>query len=417
VSRSTTERAPLLSRPLASYYLVLGSTFLLLALGLVMVLSASSVTSYAASGSSFSIVSKQATWAVVGIPTFYAASRLPTRFFRMLGYPLLIASIGLLLLVPLIGKSVYGATRWLDFGPIQIQPSELAKLALLLWGADLFARKQRLLGDWRHLLVPFLPVLAFVVLLVMLGNDLGSTIILLILGFALLWTVGAPGRIMGLLAAAGVAGVTLLAIVEPYRLRRLTAFLHPERDPSGASYQVIQGLYGLASGRWFGVGLGASRQKWQYLPNAYTDFIFSIIGEELGLIGCLAVLPLFATMAYAGVRIARRATDPFSRLVAGAVTTWMLGQAIINMAAVTTLLPVTGITLPLVSFGGTSLVITLFALGILAGVARREPEAAQALAARGSLVSRLRRRPAYPEPTGQPSSPRRETAPVTVADR
>jgi cell division protein FtsW len=251
----------------------------------------------------------------------------------------------------------------------------------------------------------------------MLGNDLGSTIILLILGFALLWTVGAPGRIMGLLAAAGVAGVTLLAIVEPYRLRRLTAFLHPERDPSGASYQVIQGLYGLASGRWFGVGLGASRQKWQYLPNAYTDFIFSIIGEELGLIGCLAVLLLFATMAYAGVRIARRATDPFSRLVAGAVTTWMLGQAIINMAAVTTLLPVTGITLPLVSFGGTSLVITLFALGILAGVARREPEAAQALAARGSLVSRLRRRPAYPEPTGQPSSPRRETAPVTVADR
>jgi cell division protein FtsW len=222
---------------------------------------------------------------------------------------------------------------------------------------------------------------------------------------------------MGLLAAAGVAGVTLLAIVEPYRLRRLTAFLHPERDPSGASYQVIQGLYGLASGRWFGVGLGASRQKWQYLPNAYTDFIFSIIGEELGLIGCLAVLLLFATMAYAGVRIARRATDPFSRLVAGAVTTWMLGQAIINMAAVTTLLPVTGITLPLVSFGGTSLVITLFALGILAGVARREPEAAQALAARGSLLDRLRRRSAYPEPTAQPSSPRREAAPVTVADR
>ena len=413
MSRTSSERVPLLSRPLASYYLVLGSTMLLLALGLVMVLSASSVTSYAESGSSFSIVTRQATWAAVGVPTFYVVSRVPTRYFRALGYPLLIASIALLMLVPLIGKSVFGATRWIDLGPIQIQPSELAKLGMLLWGADLFARKQRLLGEWRHLLVPFLPVLMLVVLLVMLGNDLGSTLVLLILGFSLLWIVGAPGRIMGILAAAGLAGVTMLALVEPYRLRRVTAFLHPERDPSGASYQVIQGLYGLASGRWFGVGLGASRQKWQYLPNPYTDFIFSIIGEELGLIGCLAVLLLFGAMAYAGVRIARRATDPFSRLVAGAVTTWMLGQAIINMAAVTTLLPVTGITLPLVSFGGTSLVITLFALGMLAGVARREPGAAQALAARGTLVARLRDRAARERP--EPSA--RRAAPVTVAER
>jgi cell division protein FtsW len=413
VSRAHPERVPLLSRPLASYYLVVGSTLLLLALGLVMVLSASSVTSYAESGSSFSIVTRQATWAAVGVPTFYAVSRVPTRYFRALGYPLLLASIVLLMLVPVIGKSVFGATRWLDLGPIQIQPSELAKLGLLLWGADLFARKQRLLGDWRHLLVPFLPVLMLLVLLVMLGSDLGSTLVLMILGFSLLWIVGAPGRIMGLLAAAGVAGVTMLALVEPYRLRRVTAFLHPERDPSGASYQVIQGLYGLASGRWFGVGLGASRQKWQYLPNPYTDFIFSIIGEELGLIGCLAVLLLFGAMAYAGVRIARRATDPFSRLVAGAITAWMLGQAIINMAAVTTLLPVTGITLPLVSFGGTSLVITLFALGMLAGVARREPGAAQALAARGSLLDRLRRR----TERERPETGARRAAPVTVGER
>jgi cell division protein FtsW len=390
VTRADSQRTPLSQRPLTSYYLVVGATMLLLVVGLVMVLSASSVVSFTRSGSSFSVFDRQAVWAALGVPAFWVASRLPVRAFRALGYPLLIASIGLLGMVPFLGAARFGATRWLDLGPVQLQPSELAKLGLLLWGADLFVRKQKLLGDWRHLLVPFLPVTLLLVVLVMAGRDLGSSIVLLILAFSLLWVVGAPGRVMTALTSCCLSGVALLAVVEPYRLRRVTAFLHPDKDPTGASYQLLQGLYALGSGGWFGVGLGASRQKWQYLPNAYTDFIFAIIGEELGLVGCLAVILLFATLAYAGVRIAWRTTDPFSRLVAGAVTTWMLGQAVINMGAVTKLLPVTGITLPLISFGGTSLVITMFALGALAGIARREPGAAEALAAREPLRRRLR---------------------------
>jgi cell division protein FtsW len=389
VTRPEPERVPLLARPLTSYYLVLGATMLLLVLGLVMVLSASSVTAFTRSGSSFSIFDRQAVWAALGVPAFWVASRLPVRALRVLGYPLLLAAMALLAIVPLVGSARFGATRWLDVGPVQLQPSELAKLGLVLWGADLFARKRRLLGDWRHLLVPFLPVVVTLVVLVMLGRDLGSTLVLLVLTFALLWIVGAPGRVLAVLTACCAGGVTLLAMVEPYRLQRVTAFLHPERDPSGASYQLLQGLYALGSGGWFGVGLGASRQKWQYLPNSYTDFIFAIVGEELGLVGCFAVLALFGTLAYAGVRIARRTTDPFSRLVAGAVTTWMVAQALINMGAVTKLLPVTGIPLPLISFGGTSLVVTMLALGALAGVARREPGAAAALAAREPIRRRL----------------------------
>ena len=376
-----------LERPLSSYYLLLGSAGLLVALGLVMVLSASSVTSYASSGSSFTIAEKQAMWLAVGLPAMWVAMRLPVRFYRWLGYPLLIGAIALLfvVLVPHVGVNVGGATRWIALpGGMQVQPSEFAKLALVLRGADLLARKEKRLAETRHLLIPLVPLTFVMVLLVMIQPDLGTTTVLLIIMLALLWTAGTPVSVFtGLGVLVGIGG-GLLAVTEPYRLARLTGFTNPcaVAKAQDAGYQACQGLYALSSGGWFGLGLGASREKFGYLPNQYTDYIFAIIGEELGLLGTTVVLVLFAVLGFAGIRIAQRCPDRFSQLAAAGVTAWLLGQALVNMGAVVGLLPITGIPLPMVSFGGSALVPTLFALGMLGSFARREPGAAKALAAR-----------------------------------
>jgi cell division protein FtsW len=378
-------RLPFLARPLTSYHLILWSSGLLVTLGLIMVLSASSVRSYALDGSSFALFDKQAAMLLVGLPLLAIASRMPVRVWRWLGYPLLLLSLfGLaLVLVPGIGTKVSGSTRWIDLGPLQVQPSEAAKFALALWGADLLVRKKKRLHQWKHLLIPLLPVTALFAGLVMMEPDLGTTIAMVIVVLALLFVVGAPLRMFGIVVAimGSLAGV--LAVAEPYRLARLTSFADPAAHASGGGYQAIQGLYALGSGGWTGLGLGESREKWAYLPNAHTDFIFAIIGEELGLVGTLSVVALFGLLAYAGYRVASRNRDPFSRLAAAAVTTWLVGQAIINMGYVVGLLPVTGIPLPLISFGGTSLVLTLLAVGMLASFARAEPGAVAAIAARG----------------------------------
>ena len=391
-------RAPLLARPLTSYYLVTGSALLLTGIGLVMVLSSSSVTSYRASGSSFAVFQKQLLWVVLGLPAMWLAVRIPVRAVRVLAWPLMAASIiGLLLVfVPGIGAPpVNGATRWIQIGSFTAQPSELAKLALILWAADVYARKESLLDDWRHVLVPLLPMTCLLSILVMVEPDMGTTLVILSTTFAMIWVVGAPGRIVALLGGMGAALVTLLAVVEPYRFARLVGFV----DPCGAAkrlaegYQGCQGLYAIGSGGWFGVGLGQSRQKWSgYLPNAHTDFIYAIIGEELGLAGTLLVLVLFGILAYAGVRVAQRSRDPFVRLAATGITAALIVQATVNMATVTGLLPITGIPLPLISFGGSSLGVSLFSIGLLAAFARNEPGAREALAARGpTAVLRARR--------------------------
>jgi cell division protein FtsW len=382
-----------LDRPLASYYLILGTAGLLVVLGLVMVLSASSVASYSATGSSFTIAARQAAWVALGLPLAWAASRLPTRCYRMLAYPLLLASLALLgaLLVPGIGAQVNGATRWIDLpGGLLLQPAELAKLALVLWGAELLARKQHLLGRVSHLLVPLLPVTLLMAALVMLEPDLGTTSVIVLIFLGLLWTAGASGRLFGAAVGTVAGAVGLLAVTEPYRLARLVSFANPFAHPHGSGYQAVQGIYALASGGWWGVGLGASREKWDYLPNQYTDYIFAIIGEELGLIGTLSVLALFAVLAYTGFRIARRSTDRFRALAASAATIWLLGQALINMGYVVGLLPVTGVPLPMVSYGGSTLLPTLFAIGMLASFARQEPGAPEALAARRRPAAAVR---------------------------
>jgi cell division protein FtsW len=362
-----------LARPSAAYHLALGSGALLVLLGLIMVLSASSVASFASSGSSFSVFEKQALWFALGLPGFVLGLRLPTRITRRLGYPLLLLSMAMLVavLVPGVGINVYGATRWIPLGAgLQIQPSEFAKVALVLAGADLLARKHKRLGEMRHLLIPLVPITIVMALLVISEPDMGSATVLVVILLALLAIAGAPRRVFLGTFATLASGFGLLAVTEPYRLARLTSFTDPFQTASAGGYQTVQGLFAIASGGWWGLGLGASRAKWGYLPNQYTDYIFAVIAEELGLLGGLVVIALFAVLGYAGFRIAQQAREPFQQLVAGGITAWIVGQALINMCAVVGLLPVTGVPLPFVSFGGSSLVFTMFALGVLGAVGR-----------------------------------------------
>lgn len=371
-ARRTPAGMSLLQRPLAAYHLMLASTLLLLAIGLVMVFSASSVRAYADTGSVFSIGLKQATFILVGLPLMYVASRLPVRVYRAAAYPLLLVSLGLLVAVLVIGKEVKGATSWIPL-PLgfNLQPSELVKPALALWGADLLVRKHKLLGEHRHLLVPLLPVTGLVLLLVMLQPDFGTSVAICSVVVGLLWVAGTPIRLFGVLCAVLAAGAGLLAISSPHRVARLLSFRDPFADAEASGYQAVQGFYALSSGGWFGLGPGASREKWSGgLPEAHTDYIFAIIGEEFGLLGTLSVVVLFAALIYSGVQVAQQTADPFVRLVTSAVTAWFACQAILNMGAVVGLLPITGIPLPLMSFGGSAMLPTLASIGMLLSFAR-----------------------------------------------
>jgi cell division protein FtsW len=374
-------------RPLANYQLLLGATLLLLVLGLVMVFSASSVESYANSGSTWGVSARQVMWAGLGLPLMFVASRLPTRFFRAIAYPVLAVAIGLLVLVliPGVGVEVNGSQNWLRIAGFQLQPSELSKIALVIWGADLLARKDKLLDDSKHLLVPLLPVSALLLLLVLAGGDLGTSLILMVIVASLLFFAGARWSVLLGLGGIALSAVLFMSFTTGYRKARLTSWLDPAADPLGSGWQALHGTYALASGGWWGLGLGASREKWGALPEAHTDFILAIIGEELGLVGTLVVLVLFATIAFAGYRIAIGTQDPFVRLASASVTAWFVMQAIVNMGAVLGILPITGVPLPLVSYGGSSLVATLGALGMLMAFARNEPDAAAAIKARRAL--------------------------------
>jgi cell division protein FtsW len=383
--RTLTALLAALDRPLTSYYLVVGITTLLLGLGLVMVLSTSSVQQLNQGGSPYSGFQHQLIGVVLGLPCMWVAARCAPTVFRAAVYPLMFIAVIALLLTPVIGVTSGGATRELVIGPIAFQASELAKLAFLLWGADLLARKEKLaqLDDWRYLLIPLLPGAGFLCLLVMLGDDLGTTFVLLLIFLALLWVVGTPLHLyVGMLGLIGLA-LLLLIVVARYRLGRLTSFFNPQGGPTGPDMQSIQGKWAVGSGGWFGVGLGASRQKWGWVPDDTTDFIFAIIGEELGLVGTLCVALLYGGLAFAGLRIARRVQDTFVRLAAAGATIWIVGQAIVNIGAVIGLIPITGVPLPLVSSGLSSLVVTMVTLGMLMSFAKREPGAAQALAEAG----------------------------------
>jgi cell division protein FtsW len=296
---------------------------------------------------------------------------------------------------------------WLYLGPLQLQPSELAKLALAVWVADVLVRKGERVGVWRDLSRPLFTVAGLLFLLVGY-NDLGTMLCLVILFVGMLWAAGVRLRVFIGMAVVGVLGVLALIYLpgNAYRLGRLQAFTDPEAYQLGPAYQVRQGLYAIADGGWFGVGLGEARLKWGWLPNGHNDFIFAVIAEELGVAGCFVVLGLFAVLAYTGLRIARRVTNPFRRYVAAGVATLIAGQATLNIAGVVGLMPVTGLPLPLISDGGSALVVTLAMIGILASFARAEPAAAAALHARPpGRLTRLLWAPLPPRPVAAPERP------------
>jgi cell division protein FtsW len=348
------------------------TTFALVVLGLIMILSASSVTSFANYGSSFLFFKRQLFWAALGVVAFCGLARLDYRRLKGLGYPALGVSIVLLgaVLVPGLGITAGGSSRWVGIGPLSFQPSEVAKLALVLFVADVLARKrERSLVVFAHTFIPLFPALGALAILVMLQPDLGTTLLLGAIGLGMLFVAGAPLLYVVPLCLAASGAAVAAALAEEYRRARILAFLDPWSDPLNTGYQTIQSLIALGSGGFLGVGLGASRQKWSYIPNAHTDFIFAILGEEMGLLGTLAVLGLFGLLAYVGVQTARRAPDRFGMLLASGVTLWVTAQALVNMGAVTAALPITGVPLPLVSFGGTSLVVSLAAMGVLTNIA------------------------------------------------
>src|SRR5689334_22272035 len=330
-----------LERPLASYQLILGTSGLLLGLGLIMVLSASSVWSQEqlASHDMFGVFKKQLAFAVLGLLGAYLAARMPLAALRRLVTPVLAIIVGLILATytPL-GMEINGNRNWLRLGPgLQVQPSEFAKLAVVLWIANLYARRPP--GTPRQMILPMVPVTAAVAGLVVFQDDLGTALVLFAVIVGMLWVAGLPGRFMGIvLAGLGVVCIYFVATA-PHRVARLLSFLNPSADPDTTGYQAIHAFMGFARGGFWGVGLGGSRQKWGSLPEAHTDFILAIIGEELGLFGSLVVLILFLLLAIAGFRIATRTKDPFARYAAAGIVTWIMAQATINIGRVLGLLP------------------------------------------------------------------------------
>jgi cell division protein FtsW len=380
-----------LDSPVTTYYALLGATILLLVIGLVMVLSASSVTSYQASGSSFTVFKSQLVFALAGIPPMFLASRVPIRVWQRLAWPAVLSAIVLQSLVfSPFGVSVNGNRNWLAFAGQRLQPSEAAKIALVLWAATVLSRKRSSLSSWSHVVVPVIfPVGIVVIGLVLAGHDLGTGLVLLLVLAAVLFAAGAPARIFVTAAVAMTALVLVLARSSPSRMARIHAWISGScSDQWSTCFQSIHGKYALADGGWWGVGLGASREKWSWLPEAHNDFIFAIIGEELGLVGALTVLALFAVLAWACYRLVARSDDAFVRIATGGIMVWILGQALINVGAVIGMLPVIGVPLPLVSSGGTALLTTMFGLGILLSFARQEPDCRAALAGRPSLLRR-----------------------------
>jgi cell division protein FtsW len=372
-----------LDRPLTAYYLLIGASVLLLTIGLIMVLSASSVYSFKFhDGDSYAVVKRQLMWVVIGLPCAWLASRVSHQWVRRLAYPAFSISLVLLLLTALVGVERNGNTNWLGVGPLVIQPSEIAKLSLVIWAAHIYANKDRRLGNLHQIMVPVVPGILLATGLVIVGQDLGTALVLFAILIGMLWVVGAPMRFFALVTSMLSVGVLGLAAAKPERFARITTFADPFKDFHETGWQPAHGLYAVSSGGIFGQGIGASQQKWGTLPEAHTDFIFAVLGEELGLVGCLLVVGLFLTIAFAALKVARETADPFVRYASFGIVVWLLGQMIINVGMVLALLPVIGIPLPLVSYGGSSLLPTLAALGLLVGFARREPAAARALAQR-----------------------------------
>jgi cell division protein FtsW len=360
--------------PRASYFLILGCAMALTVIGLVMVLSSSSVENIGEFTGSYDLFIRQGIFAVIGIGAMFVLSRLGTERLRKLAWPAIVLAVFLLLLVitPL-GHEVNGNQNWLKIGSFTAQPSEAAKLALALWAAAVLERKGRLTGQLKHAVVPVLfPVGTILLGLVMFGRDLGTAMVLMLIMATVLFLAGTKLRYFLIAGGIGLAAAVMMALVSANRMVRIQAWLGECDFPTEPCYQPDHGMFALASGGWWGLGLGQSRQKWSYIPEAENDFIFTILGEELGLVGTLLVIALFAGLAVGMFRVARRTDSAFVRICTGGILIWIVGQAFINIAMVTGLLPVIGVPLPFISYGGSALTFVLGAVGVVLAFAREE---------------------------------------------
>ncbi|WP_241981402.1 putative lipid II flippase FtsW [Cryobacterium algoritolerans] len=369
----------------ASYFLLLGTTLFLLVFGLVMVLSSSSVDSYLENAGFFGTVLRQGGFALVGVPLLLVVSRLPLQFWRRVAWPTLVVSCLLQCLVVFtpLGITVAGNTNWLSLGGIQFQPSEAIKLALVIWLGMILSQKKDKLDDWRHVYIPVFGVGGGAVLLVLIGGDLGTVMIMAGILFGALFFAGVRLRLLAIPLVIGTVLALLVAVSSSNRMTRILSFLGTGCDAvdgtiSSACWQPLHGTWALANGGIFGVGLGNSKAKWSWLPAADNDYIFAIIGEELGLIGAIVVLCMFILLAFSFIRIMRTSRSLQAKVSTAAVLVWVIGQALVNIGVVLGVFPVLGVPLPLVSAGGTALLSTLVAIGIVLSFARGDHEDADA---------------------------------------
>lgn len=352
-----------------SFWLIVVLVTILCLTGVVMVLSASSIASLRQYGSPWHFFIRQLGWLAVGSLGFALALRVDHQRWRPFARPGMVVCVGLLfaVLVPVIGVRTSGAFRWLGTSSLQLQPSELAKLALVVFAADLLDRRAGAVS-WRYQMMPVVGLLVLVGVLVMAQPDMGTTMVLACIAVGMLYTAGIPGRPLSGLLAGGSGAFLLLAVAAPYRWRRMTAFLNPSKDPTNTGYQATQALLALSHGHVLGDGIGSSIASYGYLPNAQTDFIFAVIGERFGFAGAALVLSLYALIIWRTLRIIVAAKNLFGALIATGVVAMLLFQVFVNVGVAVGILPVTGLTLPLMSYGGSSVLTTFLALGLLQSI-------------------------------------------------
>jgi cell division protein FtsW len=372
---SNQQRETFFTKPVNLYYMLLGSTLGLSILGLVMVFSASSIYSLGAKGSSYAIVLRQFIFLLISIPMAWVFSRLSLAQWKLIARFGFLVSIILLGIVQIFGKSVNGNHNWISLGFVDVQPSEVAKFLMIVWAGFMLAKQERSGVEHTVVLKYIAPAFLICIALVMRGGDLGTACIFACILAGLLWVSGLRLGIFGAGLSIGLVGLTIAIYTTPYRLERFMVFLNPFAEDQYKHYgwQPAHSLLGLASGGIFGVGLGASRQKWGNLAEAHTDFIFAVIGEELGLFGTIATLLLLSILIFSIFKLALRANDPMVRYVASGFGCWIAIQSILNIGSAISVLPVVGVTLPLVSYGGSALISTYMGIGFVLGAARRDP--------------------------------------------
>ncbi|CAB4672549.1 unannotated protein [freshwater metagenome] len=369
------QKQNIFSKPINLYYMLIFSSLGLSLLGLIMVFSASSIHSLETKGTTYAIVLRQFIFLLISIPMAWVLSRFSLTKWKVIARLGVVVSFGLLAVVQVIGKSVNGNHNWISLGFVDVQPSEIAKFLMILWAGYVLAKRERS-GDVQGNVVKLIAPAYFVcIVLVMAGKDLGTASVFGFVLAGLLWVSGVRLSVFSAILGVGFAGIGALIISAPYRMARFSVFLNPfaENQYKNIGWQPAHSLLGLASGGLFGVGLGASRQKWGNLPEAHTDFIFSVIGEELGLFGTLLTLLLISTLIFAIFKIALRTADPMVRYVSSGIGCWIAIQSILNIGSAISILPVVGVTLPLVSYGGSALIATYLGIAFVIGAARRDP--------------------------------------------